>query len=99
MKYQLAQVNISPLKEPIDSSLLAGFVAQLYETNAFAEAAEGFTWRLQGEERNATAYQVFNNEMIIINMSVWESVESLRNYVYKSANAVVMKQRKNDLTS
>ena len=93
MKYQLAQVNISPLKEPIDSLLLTDFVAQLDETNALAEAAEGFVWRLQGEERNATAYQVFNNEMIIINMSVWESVESLRNYVYKSAHANVMKQR------
>lgn len=92
MKYQLAQVNISPLKEPIDSPLLADFVAQLDEINALADAADGFVWRLQGDEGNATAYQVFDNEMIIINMSVWESVESLRNYVYKSAHAGVMKQ-------
>jgi hypothetical protein len=68
-------------------------VAQLDEISAFAEAAEGFTWRLQGEEGNATGYQVFNNEMVIINMSVWESVESLRNYVYEQAHAIAMKQR------
>lgn len=94
MKNQLAQLNISPLKEPIDSLLLADFVAQLDKINALAEAAAGFVWRLQGEEGNATAYKVFDNEMIIINMSVWESVESLRNYVYKTAHADVMKQGK-----
>lgn len=92
MKYDLAQLNISPLKEPIDSLLLSDFVSQLDEINALADAAEGFVWRLQGEEGNATAYNVFDNEMIIINMSVWESVESLRNYVYKTAHAAVMKQ-------
>jgi hypothetical protein len=90
--YQLAQVNISPLKEPIDSLLLVDFVAQLDEINALAEACEGFVWRLQGEDGNATAYQVFDNKMIIMNMSVWESVESLRNYVYKTVHADVMKQ-------
>lgn len=94
MKYQLAQINISPLKEPIDSLLLSDFVNQLDEINALADAAAGFVWRLKGEEGNATAYQVFDNEMIIINMSVWESVESLRNYVYKTAHAGVMKQGK-----
>lgn len=93
MKYHLAQINISPLKEPIDSLLLSDFVNQLDEINALAEAAPGFVWRLQGEDGNATAYQVFDNDMIIINMSVWESVESLRNYVYKTAHAEVMKQR------
>lgn len=92
--YQLAQVNISPLKEPIDSLLIADFVAQLDEINVLADAAEGFVWRLQGEEGNATAYQVFDNAMIIINMSVWQSVESLRNYVYKTAHAGIMKQGK-----
>ncbi len=93
MKYQLAQINISALKEPIDSLLLSDFVAQLDEINALAEATEGFIWRLQGEEGNATAYQIFDNKMIIINMSVWESVGSLSNFVHKTAHAGVMKQR------
>jgi Domain of unknown function (DUF3291) len=89
----LAQVNIATMLAPIDSEIMSGFVAQLDEINALAEASEGFIWRLKGEENNATALRVFENDHIIINMSVWESVESLKNYVYKSAHKMVMRDR------
>jgi uncharacterized protein YfaA (DUF2138 family) len=69
-KYNLAQVNISKLLEPIDSPLLADFVAQLDEINALAEQSKGFVWRLKGDSENATALRVFEDDMIIINMSV-----------------------------
>ncbi|NJN43419.1 MAG: DUF3291 domain-containing protein [Anaerolineae bacterium] len=93
MKYHLAQLNIATLREPIDSPLLADFVAQLDEINALAEQSEGFLWRLKDEEGNATAIKVFDDEPIIINMSVWETAESLKAYVYNTAHSGVMKQR------
>jgi Domain of unknown function (DUF3291) len=92
-KYHLAQVNISKLLEPIDSPLLADFVAQLDEINALAEQSKGFVWRLKGDNENATALRVFEAEMIIINMSVWESIEDLKEFAFKTAHAGVMRGR------
>lgn len=91
--FHLAQVNISKLLEPIDSPLLADFVAQLDEINALAEQSKGFVWRLKGENENATALRVFEDDMIIINMSVWETIEDLKDFAFKTAHAMVMKDR------
>lgn len=91
--FHLAQVNISNLLEPIDSPLLADFVAQLDEINALAEQSKGFVWRLKGENENATALRVFEDDMIIINMSVWETIEDLKDFAFKTAHAMVMKDR------
>jgi Domain of unknown function (DUF3291) len=92
-KFHLAQVNISKLLEPIDSSLLADFVAQLDEINALAEQSKGFVWRLKGDNENATALRVFEDDMIIINMSVWETIEDLKEFAFKTAHVFVMKDR------
>lgn len=92
-KYHLAQVNISKLLEPIDSPLLADFVAQLDEINALAEQSKGFVWRLKGDNENATALRVFEDDMIIINMSVWESIDDLKDFAFKTAHAGIMRSR------
>ena len=91
--YQLAQLNIAHLKAPMDSPLLADFVANLDRINALAEEAPGFVWRLQTEDGDATSLRPFD-EMTIVNMSVWESAEALYDYVYNSAHVEIMKQRK-----
>lgn len=91
--HHLAQINISRLLEPIDSPLLSDFVAQLDEINSLAESSEGFVWRLKSDNNNATEIQVFDDSMIIVNMSVWENLESLRNFAFKTAHAAVMKNR------
>ena len=90
----LAQINIAKMLEPIDSTLLADFVAQLDEINALGEASEGFVWRFKDETGNATNVQPFANPMIIVNMTVWESVESLKNFTYKSDHVRVFRERR-----
>lgn len=92
-KFHLAQVNISKLLEPIDSPLLADFVGQLDKINALAEQSKGFVWRLKGDNENATALRVFEDDMIIINMSVWETIEDLKDFAFKTAHTMVMKDR------
>ncbi len=87
MEYQLAQVNIARLRAPVDSPLLTDFVAALDPVNAVAESAPGFVWRLQTEDGNATSVRAFEWDQagsagIIVNMSVWESVEALAAFVY-----------------
>lgn len=89
----LAQVNIAKMKAPIDSPIMADFIANLDRINAIAEAHEGFVWRLKGEENNATAIKVFEDKYLIINMSVWKDKKSLSEYVYKSDHKEIYKRK------
>jgi hypothetical protein len=73
--YHLAQLNIGRLLAPLDSPQLAPFVDALERINALADGAAGFVWRLQTEDGDATAIRAFDDDMLLVNMSVWESVE------------------------
>jgi Domain of unknown function (DUF3291) len=90
----LAQLNISRLLAPIDSPLLADFVAQLDTINKLGENSPGFVWRLKDDNNNATQINPFEDPMIIINLTVWESVEDLMNFAYRSGHSEVLKQRR-----
>ncbi len=92
--YQLAQCNIARLRAPLDSPLLGDFVAALEPINQLADRAPGFVWRLQTEDGDATAIRVFNDEMLIVNMSVWESIETLAAFIYSTAHRDVMRRRR-----
>jgi Domain of unknown function (DUF3291) len=76
--YHLAQINIGRILAPIDDPVMAEFVAQLAPVNALADSSPGFVWRLQTESGDATSIRVYEDEMVAINMSVWESVDALR---------------------
>lgn len=91
--YHLAQVNIARMRGALSSSVMAGFVARLDELNALADRSPGFVWRLQTDGGNATYLQPYDDNRIIINLSVWESVEALRQYVYRSAHRDALRQR------
>ncbi len=93
--YHLAQVNVGVPLEPLDSVRLQGFVAMLEPVNALADTAPGFVWRLQTDDGDATALRPSEEEPdLIINMSVWESVETLADFVYRTAHAGVMRERR-----
>jgi hypothetical protein len=94
MHFHLAQVNIALPREPLTAPLLADFVAQLEPINALADRSPGFVWRLQTPEGDATGVKAFGDERLIVNMSVWESMEALTAYVYRSDHVAVMKQRR-----
>ena len=91
--HHLAQVNIARMKAPLDDPLMAGFVARLDEINALADRSPGFVWRLQTPEGDATALRPYDDDRILFNMSVWESVEALHDYVYRTAHAELFRQR------
>lgn len=78
----LAQLNIARLRGPIDSELLAPFVSLLAEVNAAAEAADGFVWRLKDDDGpGATSFRILDDDELIVNMSVWRDLASLRAFV------------------
>jgi hypothetical protein len=92
-EFHLAQLNIAILKEPLDSPVLADFVANLDYINELAETSDGYIWRLKSDDNNATSYRPLG-ENTIVNMSVWRDIESLNAYVYKSAHTEIMRRRK-----
>jgi hypothetical protein len=91
--YELAQLNIATMNEPLESPGMADFVANLDRINALAESSSGFVWRLQTEEGDATAMRPMGDD-VLVNMSVWRDVESLNKYVYASAHVEIMRRRK-----
>jgi hypothetical protein len=93
MNYHLAQINIGRLVAPIDDPRIAEFVAQLAPINAIADKAPGFVWRLQSESGNATDIAYNDDPSIMVNTSVWESLEALRDYAYKSDHMKVFRDR------
>ena len=93
MNYHLAQINIGRLIAPMDDPRIADFVAQLARVNALADAAPGFVWRLQSSYGNAMDIAYNDDPSINVNMSVWESVDALRNYVYQSDHVKVLRER------
>ena len=90
----LAQFNVALGKAAIDAPEMAEFVANLDRLNALADAAPGFVWRLQDESGNATAIRAFADERMILNLSVWESIEALWGYVYAGGHLEIMRRRR-----
>lgn len=93
MKYHLAQYNIARLLEPLESERLVDFVAALDPLNRLGDESAGFVWRHQTEDGNSTAIRVRDDPMIIINFSVWESIEALFEYAYYSKHVEMFRRR------
>ena len=91
---QIAQINIARMLAPLEDPIMEGFVNNLERINQLADAHPGFVWRLQGEEDNATAIRIFEDDYLIINMSVWASLETLQHYVYKTVHAEFIRRKK-----
>jgi heme-degrading monooxygenase HmoA len=78
----------------MDGPVMAGFKAALEPINALADEAPGFVWRLQTEDGDATAIRPYEDDRMMVNMSVWESIEALRAFVYTSGHTSVMRNRR-----
>jgi hypothetical protein len=90
----LAQLNVARFRAPLDDPAMAGFVAALEPINALADGWPGFVWRLQTEEGDATSIRAFDDDLMLVNMSVWESVDALAGFVYRSGHLDVMRRRR-----
>jgi hypothetical protein len=89
----LAQLNIARFKYAPEDPGLADFMAALDPINALADSSPGFVWRLQDESGNATGINAFDDPMTLVNMSVWEDVDSLYEFVYRSPHIGIMRRR------
>lgn len=94
MDVQIAQINIGRARGAVDGPLLAGFMALLDPVNELADNSPGFVWRMQTEDGNNTALRPYDDDRIIVNMSVWESVDALWQFVYDGFHLEVMRRRR-----
>ena len=91
--FHLAQINIARMIAPLDDPRMAEFVSQLGPVNALADNAPGFVWRLQTDYGNATAIDYDGDPRMLVNMSVWESVEALKQFTYAGEHRQVFRDR------
>lgn len=93
--HQLAQINVARMiGVNIDDPIMKEFVDNLDRVNELAESSPGFVWRLKDESNNASNFNPYNDEQIIINISVWEDVESLEQFTYQTFHTDFLKRRK-----
>lgn len=90
----LAELNIARLKHPIDHPAIADFVAALDAINGVAERSPGFVWRFVDEDGVvAGATPPFNDPMLIVNMSVWETPEALETFTWNTVHKRVYERK------
>lgn len=93
-RYHLAEVNVAVLREPLDAPATANFVAALEPINQLADHSPGFVWRLQTPEGDATSIRVFDDDRILVNLSLWESLETLWAFTYASRHLDMLRRRR-----
>lgn len=93
LAWHLAQVNIARALAPLDSPVMAGFVARIAEINTLAEGSPGYVWRFQDDTGNALYTRPYDDPNMLFNLSVWESPDHLKAYVYRSRHVEVMRQK------
>jgi hypothetical protein len=93
MTYHLAQLNVGNALATMDDPLMADFVAWLDQINALAERSPGYVWRLQGAGGTSVELQVSDDPRYVVNLTVWESIDDLFDFTYRSEHKAVFKRR------
>ena len=91
--FHLAQYNVALARTELDDPVMEGFVEQLEAVNALGEQSEGFVWRFETEDGDATAIRPYGDPLALINMTVWESIETFQAFVYRGLHGEVFRQR------
>ncbi|MET0147206.1 MAG: DUF3291 domain-containing protein [Ilumatobacteraceae bacterium] len=94
--WHVAELNIGRLRQPLDHPGTKDFVDALDEINALAESSPGFVWRLKDEETGLSSsyVQTDDDPLSIINLSVWETLDELRDFVYRTAHTPFLRRRR-----
>ena len=93
MKRHLVQLNIATLRHPLDDPRIADFVDALPIVNAAGDRSPGFVWRLQSDSGDATDIRVFDDPLVIVNLTVWESLEALKAFAYRGIHRDFLRRR------
>lgn len=89
----IAQLNIAKAKYELDSPQLKDFIDNLEPINQIAESSDGFIWRLKDDSGNAVSIQAFDDPRVIVNMSVWTSIDALKSFMFKTHHVDFLKRK------
>lgn len=92
MAFHLAQINIAKMHFSLQDPRMKDFVDNLAPVNSHAEASDGFIWRMTDETGNNTNTRGFADD-ILVNMSVWRDLKSLRQFMATAPHAPIMARR------
>ena len=91
--HYIVQANFAVWKENIGQGLVQEFTSQIEHVHEEAENAKGYVWRYIDDPDPKRIERVFGIERIIFNMSVWESIDDLKEFTYKNLHSDVMRKR------
>jgi GNAT superfamily N-acetyltransferase len=89
----VAQLNVATLREALSHPDTREFQQGLAPVNALAESTPGYVWRLQSDEGDATSIKVATDPNTIINLTVWDSMEALFDFAYRSMHRDFLRRR------
>ncbi|MBO0789530.1 MAG: DUF3291 domain-containing protein [Ktedonobacteraceae bacterium] len=88
--YYIAEMNIGRIRAPYDDPIMAGYVKRRREMDTLARRSPGFIWRRTGPGSNAKETDLYEDQTIIANVSVWATIEDFANFVYKTGHQEVI---------
>ncbi|MGI9414534.1 MAG: DUF3291 domain-containing protein [Hyphomicrobiales bacterium] len=91
--YHIAQINVGTVRYETDDPRMADFMENLDRINELAERSPGFVWRLKDDTNNATNIRLYDNPLLLLNMSVWETIEDLEAFTYKTVHTRFVQRR------
>ena len=92
--YHLAQINIGRIRAPLDDPIMADFVNNLIKINTLGHNTPGFVWQLLTEEGDSTGFHAFEDNRVLLNMTVWENIEVLYDFTYRSQHVEFFRRRR-----
>ncbi|MAS36615.1 MAG: hypothetical protein CL610_21600 [Anaerolineaceae bacterium] len=94
MPYHLAQLNVGYAVAPLDDPVMADFMDNLVRINQLGSETPGFVWQMVNDSGDSTSFRFDNDADMLINMTVWESIEALYDFAYKSEHVDYFRRRR-----
>lgn len=93
-KYHIAQLNIGRTVAPLDAPVMADFVNNLNRINQLGHSTPGFVWQLLSDEGDSTAFRILDDDTLFVNFTVWETIDALFDFAYKSQHVEFFRRRR-----
>ena len=94
VRYHLAENNLAWMRYPFEDPRMAGMRDAIDRINRLGDRSPGFVWRFETEAGDATGVRVLDDPRVLFNLTLWETIEDLRRYVYRSGHAAFFRRRR-----
>ena len=88
----IAQMNWGRLKYPLNDERMIEFSESLNNVYSIAENHTGFIWRIPDNKVEVQLINLEFDEFISSTVSVWDNMESLKDYTFNSLHGVYLKR-------